>query len=92
MSAAPWQEIAKDLAESGSAIVSEIKAGKMPSPFVQSVFMEACSAYDRMHAAAGQGLKAEGRDELPICQCAGSLHLDCVGVEGGKASVTTVQP
>ena len=85
MSAPDWQEIAKDLAESGSAIYSEIKAGKMPSPFVLSCFLEACSAYDRMTGA-------EGRDELPICQCAGSLHLDCVGVEGGKASVTTVQP
>lgn len=87
-----WRSLAKDLAESGSAIVLEVRAGRTPCPLVLSLFLEACTTYDRMTEAEGLESKVEGRDELPICTCAGSLHLDCVGVEGGKACVTTVQP
>jgi len=82
-----WSELAKDLAESGSAIVSEIRGGRTPSPFVLSLFLEACTAYDRKVAS-------ESSEELslPVCGCGGSQHLDCIGIEGGKASVTTIHP
>lgn len=46
---APWRSVAKDLAESGSAIVSELRRDKIPSPFVLSLFLEACTAYDRLN-------------------------------------------
>lgn len=44
-----WRAIAKDLAESGSAIVAELRRDRKPSPFVISLFLEACKEYDRLN-------------------------------------------
>ena len=56
-----WRSLAKDLAESGSAILSEVRAGRTPCPLVLSLFLEACTTYDRMteEKAEGESLKAE---------------------------------
>lgn len=49
-----WRSVAKDLAESGSAIVAELRRDKKPSPFVISLFLEACKEYDRLNDGGGK--------------------------------------
>ena len=44
----PWREVAQELADSGSALVNELRSGRHPCPLVLSLFLEACSAYDRV--------------------------------------------
>jgi hypothetical protein len=54
MSEPVWKEVAKDLAESGTAILAELRRDKFPSPFVVSLFLEACRAYDRLKEGGDQ--------------------------------------
>jgi hypothetical protein len=44
----PWREVAGELAESGSALVNELRDGRRPCPLVLSLFLEACTSYDRI--------------------------------------------
>lgn len=44
----PWREVAGELAESGSALVNELREGRRPCPLVLSLFLEACTSYDRI--------------------------------------------
>ena len=46
--ASEFLALAKDLAEAGTAIVSELRRDKIPSPFVIGLFLEAAKAYDRV--------------------------------------------
>jgi hypothetical protein len=86
----PWRLLAKDLAESGSAIVSEVRAGRTPCPLVLSLFLEACTTYDRMteEKAQGESLKAEEGEKVWF----GSFsHLDCVGSASGKIAMEVIR-
>jgi hypothetical protein len=60
-----WRSLAKDLAESGSAILSEVRAGRTPCPLVLSLFLEACTTYDRMAEAEGRESRVEGQVAMP---------------------------
>ena len=71
----PWREVAGELAESGSALVNELREGRRPCPLVLSLFLEACTSYDRMteEKAEGESLKAE---ELEVAEISGAAPVN----------------
>jgi hypothetical protein len=43
-----WQQVAKDLAEAGTAVWGAIRRGEKPPKMVVGLFLEAARAYDRL--------------------------------------------
>ncbi len=52
-----WEAIAKDLAESGSAIVLSLGRGQVPSAVVMGLWYAACDAYDAAQAGKEEDMK-----------------------------------
>ena len=65
--------MAKDLAESGSAIVAELRRDRKPSPFVISLFLEACI---RSRQAPDPGLSDDKISRQFISQEGNEVMLD----------------